>query len=152
MVATRISDYTRRSVQLEGYDVVLTSYAVGDRYYCASESGDPGAAICLKAGASGEEALQLATAATINALQKTAFWAARRTIVAESAPPRVAYFIILGQEGSERRQADQFGLMSLDDRVRLAMQNKLAFYDHEDKPVSVAQALDALRTQSADRG
>lgn len=50
------TDYLRRQQEVQGWGVTVTSYQLGDRYYCTIENVDPGARIARAEGATREDA------------------------------------------------------------------------------------------------
>ena len=52
----RVEEFSERSVQLAGWDVHLTTYKLGDVYYCKADNVSPGAALARTKGATREEA------------------------------------------------------------------------------------------------
>lgn len=61
-------DYKSERREMAGVPVEVTSYKVGDRYYCHLTNVDPDATIARAEGASREEAEQLALAKAANRL------------------------------------------------------------------------------------
>jgi hypothetical protein len=49
-------DYTRKQMELDGWQIVIESYHVGDRFYCTISNADPGARFARAEGSSVEEA------------------------------------------------------------------------------------------------
>ena len=53
-------DYRERQVEVEPWQVRLTSYKLGDVYHCKADNVSPGAALARATGVSREEAEQRA--------------------------------------------------------------------------------------------
>ena len=53
-------DYSTTAAELDGWAIIVESYRVGDRFYCAVSSADPGARFARSEGASREEAERIA--------------------------------------------------------------------------------------------
>jgi hypothetical protein len=53
-------DYNERQVDVEPWQVKLTSYKLGDVYHCKADNVSPGAALARSTGATREEAEQKA--------------------------------------------------------------------------------------------
>ena len=60
--AMRPTDYSERLVNVGGWTVRLTSYALGDKYYCKADNVDPGACLTRTGGGSKAEAERAALA------------------------------------------------------------------------------------------
>jgi len=58
----RSEGYRTDKLDIAGTSVEVTSYQIGDRYYCHVTNVDPGATIARAEGASREEAAKLALA------------------------------------------------------------------------------------------
>ena len=56
----KAEEYTRRQQELDGWQIVLETYRVGDTYHCTISSANPGARFARAQGASREEAEGLA--------------------------------------------------------------------------------------------
>jgi hypothetical protein len=56
----KAEDYSERQVEVEPWQVKLTSYRLGDVYHCKADNVSPGAALARTAGATREEAEQKA--------------------------------------------------------------------------------------------
>ena len=54
--------------EISGVSVRISSYQIGDRFYCHIENTDPGATIARADGPAREEAIQLAIAKAIQRL------------------------------------------------------------------------------------
>lgn len=52
----RPTDLNEKIISIEGYRVRLTTYCLGETYYCSVDNIDPGAVVCRGAGMSREEA------------------------------------------------------------------------------------------------
>jgi hypothetical protein len=52
------TNYSERILELAGWKVRLTSYGLGDKYYCKADNVEPGACIARTQGATQEEAEQ----------------------------------------------------------------------------------------------
>ena len=61
MTVEQAEGYQTSKLNLAGSDVEVTSYKIGDRYYCHVSNVDPGATIARAEGASREDAEQLAS-------------------------------------------------------------------------------------------
>ena len=64
-------EYETRKDSLEGWDVNITSYRVGDTFYCRVDNVSPGATVSRGEGKSREEAEREATAKAGERLAKT---------------------------------------------------------------------------------
>lgn len=53
-------DYAERQVEVDGWQVNLTSYKLGDAWHCKADNVSPGAWLARTTGASREEAEQKA--------------------------------------------------------------------------------------------
>ena len=53
-------DYSTKTLEVEGWQVRLTSYRLGESYHCTADNVDPGAWIARTQGATREEAEQKA--------------------------------------------------------------------------------------------
>ena len=60
--AMRPTDYSERLANVGGWTVRLTSYALGDKYYCKADNVDPGACLTRTGGGSKAEAERAALA------------------------------------------------------------------------------------------
>jgi hydroxyacylglutathione hydrolase len=56
--AVKPKDYSERILELAGWKVRLTSYGLGDKYFCKADNVEPGACIARTQGATKEEAEQ----------------------------------------------------------------------------------------------
>ena len=56
----KAEDYSERQVDVEPWQVKLTSYKLGDLYHCKADNISPGAALVRTTGATREEAEQKA--------------------------------------------------------------------------------------------
>jgi hypothetical protein len=63
--------YRERRVDIDGWEVNLTSYKIGDTYHCHADNVSPGARIARAHGASSEEAEQRAIERSREHLSKT---------------------------------------------------------------------------------
>ena len=61
-------DYKTERREIAGVAFDVTSYKIGDRYYCHVTNADPGATVARAEGASREEAEETALTKTINRL------------------------------------------------------------------------------------
>ncbi len=52
----KAEDYATRTLELEGWQVKLTSYKLGETYHCTADNVEPGAWIARTQGATREEA------------------------------------------------------------------------------------------------
>ena len=64
-------DYSEKTIELVGWEVRLTSYGLGDRYYCKADNVEPGACIARSDGGSKEEAEQKAIGKAQEYLSRT---------------------------------------------------------------------------------
>ena len=48
--------------EISGISIRISSYQIGDRFYCHVENSDPGATVARAEGAAREDAIQLAVA------------------------------------------------------------------------------------------
>ncbi|HXG35926.1 MAG TPA: hypothetical protein VNL15_03045 [Dehalococcoidia bacterium] len=71
MAETKVEEYSRREVELAGWKAAVTSYRIGDRYYCKVDNVSPGAAVAKAEGASREEAESKAIAKAEERLGRT---------------------------------------------------------------------------------
>ena len=65
------TEYSERSLELAGWKVRLTSYRLGDKYYCKADNVEPGACITRSQGPTKEEAEREAIAKSENFLAQT---------------------------------------------------------------------------------
>lgn len=52
----KAEDYSTRTLEVEGWQVRLTSYKLGDTYHCTADNVEPGAWLARTEGATREEA------------------------------------------------------------------------------------------------
>jgi hypothetical protein len=64
-------NYQCRQEKLAGWPVGITSYQLGDRYYCTADNVNPGACLARGEGASREEAERQALATAEALLSRT---------------------------------------------------------------------------------
>ena len=64
-------NFERRDTRIAGWDVCVTSYKLGDTYYCKVDNVSPGAIVSRGRGPSLEEAEQEAIDAAMKALHAT---------------------------------------------------------------------------------
>jgi len=64
-------DFTERRDQLNGWNINIVSYRIGDRYYCTIDNVDPGARFARAEGATREEAEGAALEKATRYLQQT---------------------------------------------------------------------------------
>ncbi len=64
-------DYSEKIMELEGWPVRLTSYGLGDKYYCKADNVEPGACITRTEGATKDEAEQKAISRAQEYLSRT---------------------------------------------------------------------------------
>ncbi|HLJ13596.1 MAG TPA: hypothetical protein VKV15_03805 [Bryobacteraceae bacterium] len=64
-------DYTERKLELESWEVNLTSYRLGDVFYAKVDNVSPGATVARSRGASLEEAVNKALAKARERLANT---------------------------------------------------------------------------------
>jgi hypothetical protein len=55
-MSTGATEYAERVLEVEGWPVRLTSYRVGDTYYCKADNVSPGAALARSSAPSREDA------------------------------------------------------------------------------------------------
>jgi len=65
------TEYSERSLELAGWKVRLTSYRLGDKYYCKADNVEPGACITRSQGPTKEEAEREAIAKSEQFLSQT---------------------------------------------------------------------------------
>lgn len=64
-------DYNERQVEVDGWQVNLTSYKLGDVYHCKADNVSPGAWLARTSGGSREEAEQKALERARQLLSRT---------------------------------------------------------------------------------
>lgn len=64
-------EYTERQVEIDGWQVNLTSYKLGDVYHCKADNVSPGAWLARTSGATREEAEQKAQERARKLLSRT---------------------------------------------------------------------------------
>jgi hypothetical protein len=52
----KAADYQERRLEIEGWPVKLTSYRIGEMFYCTADNVSPGAAVARTNGQTREEA------------------------------------------------------------------------------------------------
>ncbi len=52
----RAEEYTRRQMEVGGWEIVVETYRAGDAYYCTISNADPGARFARADGSTREEA------------------------------------------------------------------------------------------------
>jgi hypothetical protein len=52
----KVEEHQERKLEIEGWPVHLTSYRIGDKFYCTADNVSPGANITRTYGATREEA------------------------------------------------------------------------------------------------
>ncbi len=67
----RPQNYSKRKAQAAGWEINVTSYQLGDRYYCTVDNVSPGAWIAKTEGATREEAEKKALDRATELLAKT---------------------------------------------------------------------------------
>jgi len=67
----KAEDFQQRKVDVEGWQVNLTSYRIGAVFYCKADNVSPGAAIARAEGATREEAETKALATARERLART---------------------------------------------------------------------------------
>ncbi len=67
----KAEDYRERRIEIDGWEVNLASYKIGDTYYCHADNVSPGATITRAHGATREEAEQHAIEHSREHLSKT---------------------------------------------------------------------------------
>jgi hydroxyacylglutathione hydrolase len=69
--AMKPTGYSEKILEVEGWKVRLTSYGLGDKYYCKADNVEPGACIVRTEGATREEAEQKALSKAEEHLSRT---------------------------------------------------------------------------------
>jgi len=69
--AVKPTEYSEKITELTGWRVRLTSYRLGDQYYCKADNVEPGACIARTQGATQQEAEQEAIAKSERFLSQT---------------------------------------------------------------------------------
>jgi len=64
-------EHSTRTLEVEGWQVRITSYKFGDEYHCTADNVSPGANICRTTGATRQEAEDAALAKAKAALART---------------------------------------------------------------------------------
>lgn len=64
-------EFRERREQLNGWNINIVSYRIGDRYYCTIDNVDPGARFARAEGATREEAEATAREKAARYLQQT---------------------------------------------------------------------------------
>jgi len=64
-------NYSQRKIQVAGWEVNVTSYQLGDRFYCTVDNVSPGAWIAKSEGSTQEEAEKKALDRAAELLAKT---------------------------------------------------------------------------------
>jgi hypothetical protein len=54
----KATEFSEKMMELSGWPVRITSYRLGDRYYCKADNVEPGACITRSEGATSQEAEQ----------------------------------------------------------------------------------------------
>jgi hypothetical protein len=67
----RSEDFQERRDQLNGWNINIVSYRIGDRYYCTIDNVDPGARFARAGGATRDEAEAAALDKATRYLQQT---------------------------------------------------------------------------------
>jgi hypothetical protein len=67
----KAEEYLERKVDLEGWQVNLTSYKLGDVFHCKADNVSPGAALARTTGATREDAERKALKRAQELLSKT---------------------------------------------------------------------------------
>jgi hypothetical protein len=67
----KAEDYSERQVEVDPWQVRLTSYKLGDVYHCKADNVSPGAALARTTGATREEAEQKALDRARHLLSRT---------------------------------------------------------------------------------
>jgi hypothetical protein len=67
----KVEDYTERKLEVHGWPVNLTSYKLGGQFHAKADNVSPGASLARTAGATREEAEQLAIARAAELLART---------------------------------------------------------------------------------
>ncbi len=67
----KAEDYSERELGVAGWPVRLTSYKLGDTYYCKADNVSPGAAIARTTGATRQEAEEAALEKARQRLERT---------------------------------------------------------------------------------
>ncbi len=71
MTTQKAEDHQSRKETLEGWDINITSYKIGDKHYCHIDNVSPGATIARGEGATREEAEGVAMEKARDRLAKT---------------------------------------------------------------------------------
>jgi hypothetical protein len=64
-------EYSEKKTEIAGWPAHITSYKLGERYYCKIDNVSPGAWIARAEGSTREEAIQRAIARATELLSKT---------------------------------------------------------------------------------
>jgi len=64
-------EYSERTVEVEGWQVHLTSYRLGDKFHCTADNVSPGANLARVTGATREDAESKALARAKELLART---------------------------------------------------------------------------------
>ena len=67
----RVEEYAERGLQLAGWDVRLTTYKLGETWYCKADNVSPGAALARTAASTRQEAESKAIERAEDLLQRT---------------------------------------------------------------------------------
>ena len=67
----KAEDYSERKVQMDGWEVKLTSYKLDNQYHCTADNVSPGANLARVQGETREEAEQKALARAKELLART---------------------------------------------------------------------------------
>ena len=67
----KTEDYSERVVDVNGWQCRLTSYKLGEVYYCHADNVSPGARLARSKGATKEEAERIALQRATELLRKT---------------------------------------------------------------------------------
>lgn len=67
----RAEDFQERKLEVQGWEVNLSSYRLGEVYHCKADNVSPGAALCRTTGATREEAEEKALSRAQELLART---------------------------------------------------------------------------------
>ena len=67
----RVEEYGERMLEVDGWNVHLTTYKLGDTYHCKADNVSPGAGLSRTTGATREEAESKALARAEQLLSRT---------------------------------------------------------------------------------
>ncbi|MGH9674853.1 MAG: hypothetical protein ACRD44_16885 [Bryobacteraceae bacterium] len=67
----KVEDHSERKLSVEGWDVRLTTYRLGETWHCKADNVSPGAALARTTGPTKEEAERLALKRATELLART---------------------------------------------------------------------------------